>query len=154
VGFDDKLRRRDGKPSETYRTTICKDRINKVAASWYSKLSGNGDHQPTLVELRKVASWFPDFIGSIDGLFLTHSGDNIQEIGYQVVESKHNDNNIALQAFLARLSHKLINLGLRPTYSFPSNVTIIEYMCIWKSDETDDGASTSGDSGLEMPPSP
>jgi hypothetical protein len=131
VGFVDKLgKREDGKPSETYRTTICREQIDRTDAAWY-----------------------PDFIGNLDGLFLIHTGDNIKDIGYQVFESKHNDKNIALQIFLARLSTRLSHFGTRPTYSFPNNIPIIDYISLWNLPVSASESLTSGNAGLGTPSS-
>ncbi len=127
VGFEDKLGlRNDGKPSESFRNTICTRSLSQHEAAWY-----------------------PDFIGSIDGLFLTHTGDSIRDMGYQVVESKHGGKNIALQAFLATLSTKILHIGFRPTFSFPDGVKVVEYLKLWEHTDAQT-SSTSGPTNAQI----
>jgi hypothetical protein len=110
VGFAEGIgRREDGKPSETYKTEIRKDGLERDGATWY-----------------------PDFIGSLDGLVLLHRGNHTNDIGYQIMPSMHNSTNIALQAFLAQMSHKVLYSGSQPPFSFPEGIDVLEYFSIWK----------------------
>ena len=123
IGFEDKLGLRNGKASNSFGSNICAGPLS-----------------------REDAAWYPDFIGSINGLFLTHTGDSIQYMGYQIVESNHSGKNIALQAFLARLSAKILRFGLRPTFSFPDGIEVVENLKLWN--HADAQAGSTNDPGL------
>ena len=111
VGFAEGIgvRKQDGKPSETYRTEICRANPGRADAVWY-----------------------PDFIGSLEGLTLLNTSENLNGVGYQAIPSIHNNTNIALQVFLAQMSHKVLNSGTQPSFSFPEGIPVIAYLALWE----------------------
>lgn len=73
----------------------------------------------------------PDFVGSLNGLFLHFTGVNTQKMLYQAFPSVFNDKNVALPFLLFMLVKKIRPFGYHILPAFPKNLPLKGYVPLW-----------------------
>lgn len=74
----------------------------------------------------------PDFIGSLNGIFLHFAGMNTNHMLYQAYDSVQDGNNVALPFLLYMLAWKIRPHGYHNLPAIPKNMPLVGHVSLWK----------------------
>jgi hypothetical protein len=108
-----------------FQDSISKADVQVLSTSYRTAI------QPYVSEFRH-GYFLPDFVGTLDGVFLHFLGMNLNDMGYQAFPSVDDGKNIALPFFLFMLIRKIRPFGLEMPPAIPERLRVIEYLKLWE----------------------
>lgn len=87
----------------------------------------------------------PDFVGSLNGIFLHFTGVNTNTMLYQAFQSIQSGNNVALPFLLYMLAKKIRPYGYHILPAFPRTMPLAGHVPLWEKLQTPPDASVTPD---------